>query len=139
MMRKISAWLNLAWHFAKHVLTRLWLRPFRRGRDLQRFRAAVAPEGYLPLLAAERAEFPRTMRCIHCGLCALPCTALQQQPASAWEEAWTFAGGAARSIDRARLVAADLSPCAMDPHAQAVCPMGVPINTMSVMIRRMVQ
>src|SRR5512143_4268215 len=110
-MRRLAAWLNLAWQFALHVLTRMWLRPFRRGRDLARFERTVEPEGYVPLTAAERAQFVATMQCIHCGLCAIVCESLRAQPTSAWDEAWTFAAGAARSLDRAHVVVADLSDC----------------------------
>lgn len=135
MTRKLGAWLNLAWHFAKHVTTRLWLRPFRAGRDLARFNHTVAPEGYVPLPAASRAEFPSYMRCIHCGLCALPYDDLQNTPASAWAEPWTFVSGASRSLDRAHMVSADLQPFA-EPHAaQRVCPMGIPIVNMTRTIR----
>lgn len=136
-MRRLAAWLNLAWQFALHVLTRMWLRPFRRGRDLARFRREVEPEGYVPLTRHERMHFVPTMQCIHCGLCAIACEAIRSQPSSAWDEAWTFVGGATRSLDRAHVVAADLSECARDPNAQQVCPRDVPINSMSEIIRRM--
>ena len=137
MTRRIFAWLNLAWFFALHVLTRMWLRPFRRGRDLKRFTDKVAPEGYVPLSPAERSAFVATMNCVHCGLCALACSADETRPYSAWDEAWTFAGGASRSLDRTRIVAANISPCALDASAQHVCPTGVPINDMARMIKRM--
>lgn len=137
MSRKLFAWLNLAWHFAKHVTTRLWLRPFRRGRELARFRKQVEPEGYVPLPAAARAEFARYMGCVQCGLCALPCASLHAVPASAWDEAWTFVTGASRSLDHVGLVASDMSDCAHAPAAEKVCPMGVPINHIAESIRVM--
>lgn len=137
MTRKIFAWINLAWHFAKHVTTRLWLRPFRSGRDLARFNKTVAPEGYVPLPADARTQFAGYMNCVHCGLCALDCAKLQDKPNDAWNEAWTFVAGASRSLDRAQLVANDLTECAHDPRTQAVCPTGVPINHMAGAIRRM--
>src|SRR5688572_9633870 len=99
MTRKMMAWLNLAWHFAVHIVTRLPLRPFRAGKDLQRLHDTAGAEGYVPLDALARAEFPMYMSCVHCGLCALPCDGLQAKPASAWEEPWTFVAGASRSID----------------------------------------
>ena len=125
--RKLGAWLNLAWHFAKHVITRLPLRPFRRGRDLARYNAAIAPEGFVPLTRAHRTAFPHYMSCVHCGLCSLACRDLGEEPKSAWEEPWTFAGGASRSLDRVQLVAAQLSACSTRPESAAVCPTGVPI------------
>ena len=137
IQRKLGAWLNLAWHFGKHVVTRLWLRPFRRGRDLARFNAAIAPEGFVPLTPAQRAAFPAFMNCVHCGLCALACPELRDQPMSAWADAWTFAGGASRSIDRAPLVAAQLSPCTSCGDCAAVCPTGVPIPLMATVIRQL--
>lgn len=135
--RKIVAWLNLAWHFAKHVVTRLPLRPFRRGRDLARFKAAIAPEGFVPFTPEQRAVFPTFMNCVHCGLCALACPELRAQPMSAWDDAWTFAGGASRSIDRAPLVAAQLSPCTSCRECAAVCPTGVPIPLIATIIRQL--
>jgi succinate dehydrogenase/fumarate reductase-like Fe-S protein len=136
--KKLFAWLNLAWHFAGQITTRTWLRPFRRGRDRKRFYDAVSPEGYLPLDPPARTEFVRYMNCVHCGLCALACDS-SQQPMSAWDEAWTFVAGGARSLDRAQLVVQDLPACAQQPAAQAVCPTGVPINNMAGAFQRMVQ
>jgi D-aminopeptidase len=136
-MRKLAAWANLAWYFGAHVVTRLWLRPFRHGRDLRRFNNAVVPEGYVPLNAAERAEFVSYMGCVHCGLCAIACEPLQAAPTSAWDEAWTFVAGASRSLDRVKVVAADLAICAHTPSTQQICPMGVPINRMAATVQRM--
>jgi D-aminopeptidase len=134
MTRKLVAWLNLAWHFGIHVVTRLPIRPFRHGADLRRFNGKVKPEGYVALTAAERTDFPRYMACIHCGLCAMPCAPAAE---SAWDEAWTFVGGASRSLDRAPLVARDISACVDSAEAEAVCPMGIPIRQMGATIRRL--
>jgi succinate dehydrogenase/fumarate reductase-like Fe-S protein len=137
--RKLIAWLNLAWFFARHVTTRWWLRPLRSGRDLARFNRTVGPEGYVPLEPSARAGFSGYMKCVHCGLCALPCDDLQSGPHSAWEEAWTFVAGASRSLDHARLVAIDLPACAQQSNIDASCPTGVPIKEMSGTILRMAQ
>lgn len=135
--RKVGAWLNLAWHFAKHVVTRLPLRPFRHGRDLARFQDAIAPEGFVPLTRAQRAAFPQFMNCVHCGLCSLACRDLREQPMSAWDEPWTFAGGASRSVDRVTLVGAQLPACSTRPETAAVCPTGVPIPKMANMFKQL--
>ena len=137
MQRKLGAWLNLAWHFAKHVVTRLPLRPLRRGRDLARYRSAIAPEGFVPLTKAQRAAFPQFMNCVHCGLCALACRDLRDEPRSAWDDPWTFAAGASRSLDRVQLVASQLAPCSTRPEAAAVCPTGVPIPKMANMFKQL--
>ena len=137
MRGRLFAWLNLAFHFWKHVLTRWWLRPFRGGRDLARFRAQVEPEGYLPLAPDDRARFPDFMRCIHCGLCSLACPALRDVPASAWVETWTFVAGPSRSLDRGLLAATAVEPCARCAICVAVCPTGVPIDRLAAMVERL--
>ena len=130
---QLVAWTNLAWRFAVHVTTRLPARLIGRGHDIARFTAAVEPEGFLPLLPEERERFPRYMRCVHCGLCAIP---QMEQPASAWEEAWTFVSGPSRSLDRARLVALDI-PAGANTTAETVCPTGVPIAAMAAAVKRL--
>jgi succinate dehydrogenase/fumarate reductase-like Fe-S protein len=132
-----AAWLNLAYRFGRHVLVRVPQRAFSSGADLRRFLDAVEPEGYRPLLPAERAQLPATMRCINCGLCALACPALRDAPASAWDEAWTFVAGPSRSIDEAPLVAAGLTPCTECDDCAAVCPTHVPIPHLAALVRRM--
>lgn len=135
--RKLGAWLNLAWHFNKHVVTRLPLRPFLRGRDLARFSEALAPEGFVPLEPEQRAVFPEFMNCVHCGLCALACPELRNTPMSAWQDTWTFVAGASRSLDRTSLVAAQLTACASCQQCADVCPTGVPIPLMAAVIKQL--
>lgn len=132
LRRKIFAWTNLAFYFALHVLTRLPWRRLRKGADLKRLSATAGAEGYVPLQPDARAEFPRYMNCIHCGLCAIPC---DTAPASAWDEAWTFVAGGSRSLDRAPLVAKDICACASSPATDAMCPMRVPISRMTETIK----
>lgn len=136
---RAAAWLNLAYRFGTHVLLRMPRRALGGTDDYDRFRDAVQPEGYLPLLPDERARMPAAMQCIHCGLCALACEDVAAEPTSAWDDAWTFVGGPSRSIDRAPLVAGGLTPCARSAQAAAVCPMGVPIPQMARMHQRLAQ
>jgi NAD-dependent dihydropyrimidine dehydrogenase PreA subunit len=133
------AWLNLASHFAQHVLWRLPRRALRGTHDLARFLGAVAPEGYVPLASHERATFPAFMRCVQCGLCTFTCPALRQAPATAWLDTWTFVAGPSRSIDRAAVVLADLTPCAECDACAAECPTGVPIPQLAALVRRIGQ
>jgi succinate dehydrogenase/fumarate reductase-like Fe-S protein len=134
---RAAAWLNLAYRFGRHVLVQMPLRALRTGTDMRRFSDAVNAEGYTPLLPAERAALPATMNCINCGLCSLACPTLRTAPFSAWEESWTFVAGPSRSIDRARLAAAGLTPCADCAACAAVCPTGVPIPHLAALVRRM--
>jgi succinate dehydrogenase/fumarate reductase-like Fe-S protein len=131
------AWFNLAFRFAQHVLLRMPKRALFGDRGYDRFTDAVAREGYLPLVPAEREAFPAFMRCVHCGLCTMACPSLRAAPASAWSDAWTFVAGPSRSIDRASIVAADLTPCNDCGDCAAACPTGVPIPQLAALIRRL--
>ncbi|HSJ07569.1 MAG TPA: 4Fe-4S dicluster domain-containing protein [Longimicrobiales bacterium] len=131
------AWLNLAWRFGHHVVVRMPRRALRAGNDLQRFRDAVEPEGYVPLTADERALLPSTMACIDCGLCVPACPELQAGGGTAWDEAWTFIAGPSRSIDRAVLVAAAIPPCTACDACTAACPMDIPIPQLAALVQRL--
>jgi ferredoxin len=133
---RAAAWLNLAWRFGRHVLVQMPLRAMRGSDDMRRFSDAVLPEGYAPLLLAERELLPAAMRCINCGLCSIICPTLREAPAAAWSETWTFVAGPSRSIDRAALAAAASAPCAECDACAAVCPTGVPIPQLAALVRR---
>ncbi len=139
--RRLGAWFLLGRHMAAQLAT-LPLRPLRSrgghaGGGERALLAAVTPEGYLPLSAAERADFPAFTRCISCGLCALACPAIRDAPAAGWDEAWAFVVGASRLLERARAAAASLEPCARCAACAAVCPTGVPIPRLAGMIERL--
>jgi hypothetical protein len=145
MKNRLLAWFNLAYRFNRHMVTSVPRRVIGAGNDFVRFVGEVAPEGYLPVTAGERAMLPAAMRCVHCGLCAFAPVAARRglKPAadaappaySAWEEPWSFVGGASRSIDRAPLVASALPPYAAE--AAALCPAGVPIDALAAMHARL--
>jgi succinate dehydrogenase/fumarate reductase-like Fe-S protein len=137
MRNRAFAWANLAYRFAVHVLWRLPRRALNGRPDYQQFRSVVLPEGYAPLSAAERARFPEFMSCIHCGLCSLACPEIRAAPASAWDEAWTFVAGPARSLERAPLVTRGLSACTRCTQCDAVCPTGVPNTKMAATLQRL--
>ncbi len=130
---RMVAWANLGYRMAAHVLVRMPARALGTLHDRERFLEAVRPEGFLPLLPEERAIFPATMNCVHCGLCALGAP----QARSAWDEAWTFVAGPSRALDRAVAVAASTPESARDPAAANVCPMGVPVPRMAAMLERL--
>jgi formate hydrogenlyase subunit 6/NADH:ubiquinone oxidoreductase subunit I len=140
---RTAAWLNLAYRFARHVAVVMPRRALTADGGLQRFRDAVEAEGYLPLDAGGRALLPAAMNCIGCGLCSLACPAMRDaaagRPPGAWDEPWTFVAGPSRSIDRAGLVAAGLTPCAACDVCAAVCPTGVPIPQLAALVRRLAE
>ena len=133
MKNQAVAWANLGYRMAAHVLVRMPARALGLVQDRARFLAAVRPEGYLPLQPEERALFPRTMNCVHCGLCALAVPHAR----TGWDDAWTFVAGSSRALDRSSIVAASIPPAARDAAAARVCPMGVPINRMAAMHDRL--
>jgi succinate dehydrogenase/fumarate reductase-like Fe-S protein len=134
---RIFAWINLAYRFAVHVLWRLPRRALGYRGDYKHFVETTSSEGYLPLTVPERDRFPEFMQCIHCGLCSLACPELRAAPMSAWDETWTFVAGSSRSLQRADLVVADLTPCSQCGDCDAVCPTGVPITLMAAAVRRL--
>lgn len=133
LTNRLMAWANLGYRMAAHVLVRMPSRALGALHDRERFLDAVRPEGFLPLLPQERADFPSTMNCVHCGLCALGAS----DASTAWDEAWTFVAGPSRALDRATVVIASTPSSARDPAAAAVCPMGVPIPRMAAVAERM--
>jgi ferredoxin len=137
--RRILAWLNLAWHFAVQITTRLPARWLGRDRSAARFRDTTLAEGYVPLNADERALTPAAMGCIHCGLCSLACPVLRAAPASAWDEAWTFVAGPSRSLDATPLAALQASACANCDACARVCPTDVPIPALAAWVERMAE
>jgi len=139
MKNRMIAWVNLAYRFALHVLWRMPGRALGGRRDYQRFRSIVVQEGYVPVPADARARFPEFMSCIHCGLCSLACPEIRTAPASAWTEAWTFVAGPSRSLERAPLVSAGLTPCTRCSECDAVCPTGVPITYMAALIAQLAE
>ncbi len=138
---RLSAWWllgrRMAMQMARLPVRALATRGRRAGGGARALLAVVAPEGYLPLSPPERADFPAYTRCISCGLCTFACPAIREGPAAAWDEAWTFVVGPSRLLERARLAAASLEPCARCAACAAVCPTGVPIPRLAATIERL--
>ena len=137
MKNRAFAWINLAYRFAVHVLWRLPRRALGWRGDYTSFRSQPQTKVTFRCKCGARAFSSQFMQCIHCGLCSLSCPELRAAPASAWDEAWTFVAGPARSLERAPLVASAITPCAECSECEAVCPTGVPIAELAAMVKRM--
>jgi succinate dehydrogenase/fumarate reductase-like Fe-S protein len=108
-------------------------------RRLQRVRPQVArlletysPDGLQPLTEAERAQHPKLIGCINCGLCALAAGRLGQarlpDVAASYMRLYARIGEASSDVDGET---PDLEAAA------AACPVGVPLVEVAAIVRRL--
>lgn len=128
-MARADSLLKLAWAYGVHQ-TRRRLRP--RRSQLSDLLDTYAPDGIRALAAEERAEHPRLVTCISCGLCAFAANRFGQArlPDLASSYMRLYAGLGEASSDVAG-GGADLSAAA------AVCPVGLPLEEVAAVVRRM--
>ncbi len=130
-MSRADAMVRLARAYAWHeVRRRLRGRP-RGGK--QRLLEMYAADGLLPLTPAERELLPAASACINCGLCALVAARVSGlRPPD-------LAASYLRDYPRLPAAASDLvgdSPAGL-AEAAAACPVGVPLEGVMAMIRRL--
>jgi len=128
---RADAMVRLAGAFARHELRRR-LRRLPRGGG-RRLLEMYAADNLRPLTAAERELLPAASACINCGLCALVAARVSGlRPAD-------LAAAYLRDYPRLPAAASDLvgdSPSGL-AEAAAACPVGVPLEGVLVMIRRL--
>ncbi len=131
--RRRAARLRLAWAYVRHrVRQRLGPPPPAAAEEVL---AGCAPDGLRPLTVDERAMLPAMSRCINCGLCALVVRRVGQASLPDLASAYL------RDLTLLPRVASDLEGA--DPGAQAlaaaatVCPVGVPLDELAAMVRRL--
>jgi class 3 adenylate cyclase len=128
-MARADSFVKLAFAYGVHEIRR---RTARRRAQLPALEATYADDGIRPLQSAERERHPRLVTCINCGLCALAAgragkTRLPDL-ASSYVRLYARLGEAASDVvgDSPDLVV-----------AAAVCPVGVPLDEVAAMVRRL--
>lgn len=133
-MKKIQAKLFLAWHLMKHIFRSLphlfSPRESQYGKFIANY-ARVEPL-WFPT-PEERAHFDKFSQCIHCGLCALDCRMLNEQPELEFHPSWVALTVSRYSPDLGYSQSvADV--CHRCPGCTVYCPTLVPIKPMAEFI-----
>lgn len=130
-MSRRGALARLATAYATHQLRRR-LPGTREGGGEERFLNSYRPEHLVPLSGEERERLPAMSACINCGLCALAAGRLGAvrlpDLASAYLRPYPLLGSAE----------SDLRGSEPDWRAAAAaCPVGVPLEEVAAMVRRL--
>lgn len=128
-MGRADSLAKLAWAYGIHLARRRVRRPHSQ---LPGLLETYAPDGVRAVDAATRERHPRLVSCINCGLCALAAgrqgkTRLPDL-ASSYMRLYATLGAASSDVegDAPDLVA-----------ASAVCPVGLPLDEVAAVVRRM--
>jgi hypothetical protein len=129
-MARADSLVKLAFAYGVHQVRR---RVTRRRSELSHLEATYAPDGIRPLDRDERERHPRLVTCINCGLCALAAGRLGKTRlpdlASSYVRLYGRLGEAASDLS------GDSSPDLV--AAAAVCPVGVPLDEVAAVVRRL--
>jgi hypothetical protein len=128
-MARADSLAKLAFAYGVH-LTRRRLTRSRAG--LPKLLDTYAPDGIRPLLPEERERHPQLIGCINCGLCALAAGRVGKvrlpDLASSYMRLYAGLGAAASDLEGD---SPDLKAAA------AACPVGVPLDEVAVIVRRL--
>lgn len=128
-MGRVDSLARLAWAYSLHQTRRRLARPRSQLRSLL---DTYAADGIRPLDASERERHPRLVGCINCGLCALAAGRMGRTRvpdlAASYMRLYARVGDASSDLDGD---SADLSAAA------AACPVGVPLEEVATIVRRM--
>ncbi len=133
-MARADALARLAWAYSLHQARR---RLTRRRPELSTLVEMYAADGIQPLTPAEQADHPRLTACINCGLCALAATRLGKTRlpdlAASYMRLYARLADASADLsdDAATSAGPDLAAVA------AVCPVGVPLEDVAAIVRRL--
>jgi hypothetical protein len=132
-LSRTDALARLAAAYGLHQLRRRLRR--RAGDGSQRLLRTYAPDHLVPLTAAERELLPAASACINCGLCALVAARVSGlRPTD-------LAAAYLRDYTRLPAAASDIGAAAGGPpglaEAAAACPVGVPLEGVLAMVRRL--
>ena len=129
-MARADSLAKLAWAYGVHQARR---RLTRRRSQLDELLETYAADGIRAMTSDERANHPRLVNCINCGLCAFAASRLGKTrlPDLASSYMRLYAGlGAASSDVAGPSDEADLAA------ASAVCPVGLPLDEVAAVVRR---
>jgi hypothetical protein len=128
-MARADSLVKLAFAYGVHQVRR---RVTRRRSQLSSLEATYTRDGIRPLMAGERERHPRLVTCINCGLCALAAGRVGKTRlpdlASSYMRLYSRLGEAASDV-------AGESPDLA--AAAAVCPVGVPLDEVAAVVRRL--
>lgn len=128
-MARADSLAKLAWAYGLHLTRRRLTRP---RSQLATLLETYAPDEIRPLTQVERERHPQLIGCINCGLCALAAGRIGSvrlpDLASSYMRLYTRLGEASSDVagDSPDLVA-----------AAAACPVGVPLDEVAVIVRRL--
>src|SRR5438105_8731944 len=128
-MARADSYAKLAWAYGLHLARR---RLGRRRPQLADLYQTYAADGIRALEPAERERHPRLVTCINCGLCALAAGRVGKTRLP------DLASSYMRLYSRLGEVSSDLEGESPDlVAAAAVCPVGVPLEEVAAVVRRL--
>jgi len=128
-MARADSLAKLAFAYGVHLTRRRLTRP---RSQLAKLLETYAPDGIRPLLPAEREQHPQLIGCINCGLCALAAGRLGKVRLP------DLASSYMRLYARLEESASDVEGESPDLEAAAAaCPVGVPLDEVAAIVRRL--
>lgn len=128
-MGRTDSLAKLAWAYGIHLTRR---RVTRARPQLGDLLETYAPDGIRALEAPEQARHPQLVGCINCGLCALAAGRLGKTRLP------DLAVSYMRLYARLGEVSSDLEGDSTDlAAAAAACPVGVPLEEVAAVVRRL--
>ena len=128
-MARADSLVKLAFAYGVHLTRRRLTRPHSQ---LATLLETYAPDGIRPLLPEERDRHPKLIGCINCGLCALAAgrmgTVRLPDLASSYMRLYARLGEASSDVEGE---SPDLEAAA------AACPVGVPLDEVAAIVRRL--
>jgi len=128
-MARADSLAKLAFAYGVHLTRRRLTRPHSQ---LAKLLETYAPDGIRPLLPAERERHPQLIGCINCGLCALAAGRLGKvrlpDLASSYMRLYAWLEESASDVEGE---SPDLEAAA------AACPVGVPLDEVAAIVRRL--
>ena len=120
---------KLAWAYGLHLTRRRLTRPRSQLADLYE---TYAPDGIRALTPAERERHPHLTGCINCGMCALAAGRMGKTRLP------DLAASYMRLYARVGEASSDIEGDEPDfEAAAAACPVGVPLEEVAAIVRRM--